>query len=90
MIPAVLGLLAGRARPVLHDPGGDEVVEPFGEDVGRHPETLLKLREARDAGEHGIAQDQRAPALADQFEGTRRRAVLIFVKTSKHGLNISH
>jgi hypothetical protein len=54
---------------VLHDPRRDKVVEPFGEDVGRHPETLLKLGKAGDAGEHGVAQDQRAPALADQFQG---------------------
>ncbi|MEJ7721691.1 MAG: hypothetical protein WKF58_15215 [Ilumatobacteraceae bacterium] len=60
-------------RPPDHQPVGHEAVQALGEDVRRDPEPALEIREARHAGEDGIADDEQAPALAHQLESARRR-----------------
>jgi hypothetical protein len=41
-------------------------LEAVGEHVGRDPKAALEVLESFDA-EHGVAQDQQRPALADDF-----------------------
>src|SRR5437588_242504 len=57
-----LGLL-GVLVP-SHDPGNDETVKAVSEDVGRDPESALKVAVAGRTGEEGVADDEQAPALA--------------------------
>src|SRR5215207_5813260 len=81
----VLRLLAGRRRlPALHQAGRHEALQALGEDVRGDAQALLKLREARAAAEHRVAQDQQAPALADQFQRPRGGTVLTLVEPTKH------
>jgi hypothetical protein len=59
-----------------HDPGLDEAVETGLEDVGRDAQAALEVAVAGRAPEHGVANDQQAPAFADHFQGAGDRAHL--------------
>ena len=48
------------------------------------PEALLELRETLEVAEHRVAQDQQAPAFADQLQRPSGGALLILVEASKH------
>jgi hypothetical protein len=53
---------------------GDQAVEPFGEDVPGDPEITPELIEPPDAQE-GVAQDQYAPAVAEQLQAVGDHAI---------------
>src|SRR4029450_3609834 len=65
-------------------PAGHEPVEALGQDVGRDTQPALEVGEPRRAGEDRVADDQQAPAFADQFQRPRRRAVLTVVGPTEH------
>jgi len=52
----------------------NEAGETLLEDVSRNPESPLEIVEAADAQE-GVADDEHAPPLADDFQALRHRAV---------------
>jgi hypothetical protein len=56
------------------DAAGDKAVESFGEDVPGNPEIPPELIEPPDAQE-GVAQDQHAPAVAEQLQASGDHAV---------------
>jgi hypothetical protein len=60
--------------PACEDTAGDEAVEPFGEDVPGDPEIPPELIEPPDAQE-GVAQDQHAPAVAEQLQAVGDHAI---------------
>src|SRR6266852_7451198 len=55
----------------------DQAVEPVGEDVAGDAEALLEFVEAVET-QQDVANDQQRPALADNLERSRDRAVLAF------------
>ena len=69
----------------FHDTRCNKTVEALCEDVGRQVQAALIFGEPGEPAKHRVPQDQRAPPLADQFQGASRRADLFFVKLSKHG-----
>src|SRR5215211_910073 len=79
-------LVAGRSLAVgdaLEHALADEPVQPVGEDVAGDPQALLELVEAANPEEH-VADDQQRPALADDLQRPRDRAVLAFVVPLQH------
>jgi hypothetical protein len=60
--------------PSCEDATGDQAVEPFGEDVPGDPEIPPELVEPPDAQE-GVAQDQHAPAVAEQLQAVGDHAI---------------
>jgi hypothetical protein len=69
--------------PALQQPLVDEPEQPRVQDVARDPKAALEVIEAMHAAKR-IAQDQDRPALADHFQRTRDRAVLVAVRAMKH------
>ena len=83
-VSAVLVSLGPLAvADALEDALVDEPAEAVGEDVARDAEALLELVEAA-AAEEGVADDQERPALADDLERPRDRAVLAVVVALQH------
>src|SRR4029453_19055632 len=83
-------LVAGRSLAVgdaLEHALADEPVQPVGEDVAGDPQALLELVEAANPEEH-VADDQQRPALADNLQRPRDRAVLAFVLPVQHVRNV--
>src|SRR5437899_1390938 len=64
----------------------DQPVEPVGQDVTGDSQALLEFVEAVQT-EQDVADDQQRPALADNLERSRDRAVLAFVVTVQHASN---
>jgi hypothetical protein len=65
----------------------DKALKPRLQDVARHAEVALEVVEATGAEER-VAQDQQRPALPDELERARDRAVLAFVCVPKHSCMI--
>ena len=79
-------LVARRAFAVLHpleDPVVDQGVETSREDVARDAQASLEVVEAPDPDE-GIAQDQKGPPLAHDFEGLGDRTVHVLEGPTFH------
>jgi hypothetical protein len=72
----------------LQDPFLYQPVEPVGEDVPRDSKALLELVETAEA-EEDVADDEERPALANDLERPRDRAVLALVAALQHAVNCS-
>ena len=70
--------------PLLENALADESIEARAEDVAGDAQTLLKLFEALLAEER-FAKDQQGPALADDVERQRERAVHVVERFELHG-----
>src|ERR1700722_9068887 len=78
-----------RVAGPLHDSRVDQAVESGRQNVRRYAETLVKIAEACGAGEQGVSHDQKSPSLADDLEGTCRRAHLGVIGLAEHPRNLS-
>jgi hypothetical protein len=75
----MLGIASRR-----HESRVDEALETGGQDVRRQPKTPLKLGEAGDAAKERVANDEQAPAFANQLERSRGGTVLVGIGATEH------
>src|SRR5262245_31352345 len=81
--PVLEARRALAVRDSLQDRLRHQPVEPVGEDVPRNSEALLELVEPAQP-EEDVADDEQRPALADDLERPRDRAVLALVAALQH------
>src|SRR5204863_8260247 len=72
-----------------HDAVLEEGIQAYGQHVRRDAEVVLEVAEPCDPSEEGVANDQQAPPLADEFERACDRAHLRVVCLPQHGFHPS-
>ncbi len=69
---------------LFHESLGYESFEARRQDVRRNAKAVLELSKTRPSPKYGVANDEEAPALANDLQRSRRRTVLGRVRATQH------
>jgi hypothetical protein len=86
---AVVVVASVGATVALQQAGLDQRFQPGGQDVRGNAQVVLEVAEPRRPRQQRLTQDQQAPALPDDFQGSCDRAVLTVIRLSEHGRSLA-